>query len=88
MFADQGVDKAGHSCKGPGGLETTKQATGNQASLSHPKKHIQEWIQYLKGGMGDVKPHHADAADTWKNPDFSIFFFGFWLDLLGWNEWN
>lgn len=22
----------------------------------------EEWIQYLKGGMGDVKPHHADAA--------------------------
>eukprot|EP00435_Cladocopium_sp_Y103_P066288 s450_g28.t1 len=22
----------------------------------------EEWIQYLKGGMGDVQPHHADAA--------------------------
>lgn len=23
---------------------------------------VEEWIQYLKGGMGDVQPHHADAA--------------------------
>eukprot|EP00434_Breviolum_minutum_P029937 symbB.v1.2.026471.t1/scaffold2649.1/size74057/3 len=22
----------------------------------------EEWIEYLKGGMGDVQPHHADAA--------------------------
>lgn len=22
----------------------------------------EEWIQYLKGGLGDVQPHHADAA--------------------------
>ena len=23
---------------------------------------MEEWIEYLKGGMGDVQPHHADAA--------------------------
>ena len=29
--------------------------------LGQPKP-TQEWIEYLRGGYGDVKQHHADAA--------------------------